>query len=436
MATHIKMPRQGQSVESCILSKLYVEKGDEVREGDLLFAYETDKASFEYEAEEDGILLEWLFNEGDEVPVLETVCVVGKEGEKAYARSEKPGQMNMKSNADTLSSARHADTGFPPSPGLRGAEPTRPGDDYEKGSKISPRASKMAVERGIDISKIKGSGPGGRIIVRDLEGAVEGPATGRGPTEPESESSTGRAAGPQAGEPAAGQQDYHDEALSNIRRIIARSMHQSLQNSAQLTHHMGADARQLLAIREKIKERKGEKDYVNITINDLVCFALIKALARHPRVNSHLYGDTLRLFRHVNLGLAVDTERGLMVPVIEEADKFSIAEFSKKAADLAVQCRKGAVDPDILKPERGSFTISNLGSYGVEMFTPVINLPQTAILGVNAIVPRPADMGGGAYAFVPYIGLSLTYDHRALDGGEATRFLKELAEEIENIDIN
>jgi pyruvate dehydrogenase E2 component (dihydrolipoamide acetyltransferase) len=294
----------------------------------------------------------------------------------------------------------------------------------------------MAVERGIDISKIKGSGPGGRIIVRDLEGAVEGPATGRGPTEPESESSTGRAAGPQAGETAAGQQDYHDEALSNIRKIIARSMHQSLQNSAQLTHHMGADARQLLAIREKIKERKGEKDYVNITINDLVCFALIKALARHPRVNSHLYGDTLRLFRHVNLGLAVDTERGLMVPVIDEADRFSIAEFSKRAADLAIQCRKGAVDPDILKPERGSFTISNLGSYGVEMFTPVINLPQTAILGVNAIVPRPANMGGGAYAFVPYIGLSLTYDHRALDGGEATRFLKELAEKIENIDIN
>ncbi|MEE4215418.1 MAG: E3 binding domain-containing protein, partial [Bacteroidales bacterium] len=253
MATHIKMPRQGQSVESCILSKLYLEKGDEVREGDLLFTYETDKASFEYEAEEDGILLEWLFNEGDEVPVLETVCVVGKEGEKAYARSEKPGQMNMKSNADTLSSARHADTGFPPSPGLRGAKQTRAGDDYEKGSKISPRASKMAVERGIDISKIKGSGPGGRIIVRDLEGAVEGPATGRGPTEPESESSTGRAAGPQAGEPAAWQQDYHDEALSNIRKIIARSMHQSLQNSAQLTHHMGADASRLLAIREKIK---------------------------------------------------------------------------------------------------------------------------------------------------------------------------------------
>ncbi|MGM0667979.1 MAG: dihydrolipoamide acetyltransferase family protein [Bacteroidota bacterium] len=401
MATQIKMPRQGQSVESCILSKLYVEKGDEVREGDLLFAYETDKAAFEYEAEEDGILLEWLFAEGDEVPVLETVCVVGKEGEKADVRSEKPEQIHT-------------------------------GDDYEKGSKISPRARKMAEERSIDISKLEGSGPGGRIIVRDLEGALAGSAAGQ----QEPESFTGRAAGPQADEPATGPQDYHDEALSNIRKIIARSMHQSLHNSAQLTHHMGADARRLLAIREKIKAREGKKDYVNITINDLVCYALIKALARHPRVNSHLHGDTLRLFRHVSLGLAVDTERGLMVPVIEKADILSLEEFSTRAADLAAQCRKGAVDPDILKPEKGSFTISNLGSYGVEMFTPVINLPQTAILGVNAIVPRPADMGGGAYGFVPYIGLSLTYDHRALDGGEATRFLKELAEEIENIDIN
>ena len=213
-------------------------------------------------------------------------------------------------------------------------------------------------------------------------------------------------------------------------------MQQSLQNSAQLTHHMGADARRLLAARDKIKAGKEEKDYVNITINDLVCSALMKALARHPRVNSQLHGDTLRLFSHVNLGLAVDTERGLMVPVIEKADRLSIAEFSKKVADLAAKCRRGAVDPDLLKPEKGSFTVSNLGAYGVEMFTPVINLPQTAILGVNAIVPRPADMGGGTYDFVPYIGLSLTYDHRALDGGEATRFLKELAEEIENIDIN
>ncbi|MDT8402681.1 MAG: dihydrolipoamide acetyltransferase family protein [Bacteroidales bacterium] len=408
MAIQIKMPRQGQSVESCILSKLYVEEGSEVREGDLLFAYETDKASFEYEAEQEGILLKWMFSEGDEVPVLETVCIVGDIGERV---DDGRGSRLRRASTDGDGDPRQR---LGPDKNQQGKQASEIPDqvrDYskEKAAKISPRARKMAEERGINISGVKGSGPGGRIIVRDLEGAVEGQTPG--------------------------QQDYHDEPLSNIRKIIARSMHQSLQNSAQLTHHMGADARRLLAIREKIKERKGEKDYVNITINDLVCFALIKALARHPRVNSHLHGDTLRLFRHVNLGLAVDTERGLMVPVIEKADTLSIKEFSKKAAGLAAQCRKGAVDPDILKPERGSFTVSNLGNYGVEMFTPVLNLPQTAILGVNAIVPRPASLGDGVYGFVPYIGLSLTYDHRALDGGEASRFLKRLAEEIENIDI-
>ncbi|MEA1886824.1 MAG: dihydrolipoamide acetyltransferase family protein [Bacteroidota bacterium] len=363
------MPRQGQSVESCIITKLYMEEGSEVKEGDLLFAYETDKASFEYESEQDGILLKWLFSEGDEVPVLETVCIVGEEGEHV---------------------------------------------DDERRSGISPRAMRMAEEKGIDISKIKGSGPGGRIIVRDLEGAEKTEKVVSTPADTD---------------------EYSDEPLTYIRKIIANSMFRSLQNSAQLTHHLGADARKLLATRDKIKERKGNKGYVNITINDLVCFATIKALAKHPRVNSHLHGETMRLFRNVNLGIAVDTDRGLMVPVIKKADRLSIEALSKEAENLSARCRSGTIDPDILRPEAGSFTVSNLGNYGVEMFTPIINLPQTAILGVNAIVPRPAELGDGVYGFVPYIGLSLTYDHRALDGGEATRFLKQVAEEIENIKI-
>ena len=408
MATQIIMPRQGQSVESCIITKLYVKEGSEVKEGDLLFSYETDKASFDYESEKDGILLRWLFEEGDEVPVLEPVGVIGNEGEKADGKGGgKLSQMNMQKNEDDASSGKNPGTGLE----------TRVSDvglRFEGGTKISPRARKMAEEKGIDISLIKGSGPGGRIIVRDLESAEK---TGKIVTAP------------------ADSGEYTDEPLTNIRKIIARSMYQSLQNSAQLTHHMGADARKLLAVREKIKEGKENEEYVNITINDLVCFAVIKALAKHPRINSQLHGETMRFFRHVNLGIAVDTDRGLMVPVVKNADSLRIEEFSKRAAALANQCRSGAADPDIIRPEAGSFTVSNLGNYGVEMFTPVINLPQTAILGVNAIVPRPADLGGGVYGFVPYIGLSLTYDHRALDGGEATRFLKEVAEEIKNIEI-
>lgn len=221
-----------------------------------------------------------------------------------------------------------------------------------------------------------------------------------------------------------------------MRKIIAKSMHASLQNSAQLTHHLGADARRLLDLRKQVKKAMDEgKLTTNVTINDMVCFAVIKALKKFPNVNSHFLGDTMRLFNKVHLALAVDTDRGLMVPVVRNADDLSITGLANQFKELANGCRKGGIAPELLAAEAGTFTVSNLGNYGVEMFTPVINLPQSAILGVNTIVPRPKDLGDGIYAFVPYIGLSLTYDHRALDGGEATRFLKQIAIEIENLDI-
>lgn len=173
----------------------------------------------------------------------------------------------------------------------------------------------------------------------------------------------------------------------------------------------------------------------NITLNDLVCFAVIKALKQFPNVNSHFLGDSVRLFNKVHLGLAVDTDRGLMVPAVKCADDMDIVTLAESLKQVATACRKGSIDPDLLSSEAASFTVSNLGNYGVEIFTPVINLPQSAILGVNTIIPRPKDIGGGVYAFVPHIGLSLTYDHRALDGGEATRFLKQIAVELETLEI-
>ena len=221
-----------------------------------------------------------------------------------------------------------------------------------------------------------------------------------------------------------------------MRKIIAKAMHASLQNSAQLTHHLSADARRIMELRKTAKKAVEEgRLATNITLNDLVCFAVIKALKQFPNVNSHFLGDSVRLFKKVHLALAVDTERGLMVPVVKNADDMTIITLAEQLKQIATACRKGSIDPDLLSSEAASFTVSNLGNYGVEMFTPVINLPQSAILGVNTIVPRPKDIGGGVYAFVPHIGLSLTYDHRALDGGEATRFLKQIAIEIENLEI-
>ena len=231
-------------------------------------------------------------------------------------------------------------------------------------------------------------------------------------------------------------EEFEVVKMSNMRKLIAKSMYNSLQNSAQLTHMLGADARKIQALRKKAKKalEEGRID-ANITINDFVCFAVIKALQKFPNVNSHCLGDAMRIFKTVNLGCAVDTERGLMVPVIKNADELNIVGLSKELKKAADACKKGSFNPDLLAAEAGSFTVSNLGGYGVEWFTPIINVPQSAILGVGTIVARPKDLGAGVYAFVPYLGLSLTYDHRAIDGGEATRFLKQVATEIETLEV-
>ncbi len=225
---------------------------------------------------------------------------------------------------------------------------------------------------------------------------------------------------------------FEEKKLSNVRKLIARAMHESISTSAQLTHHMSADVRKLLVLRNQVKAELEKGGAVNITLNDMICFAVIRALEKFPGINSHFTGTSLREFKKVHLGLAVDTPRGLMVPSIQNADDFSLKGLSVRLREVADQCRKGNVNPEILASTAASFTVSNLGNYGVEMFTPIINLPQVAILGVNTIIYRPADLGNGVIGFIPVIGLSLTYDHRAVDGGPATLFLKEIRNQIEN----
>jgi pyruvate dehydrogenase E2 component (dihydrolipoamide acetyltransferase) len=222
--------------------------------------------------------------------------------------------------------------------------------------------------------------------------------------------------------------------LSNIRKKIAESVMQSLHNAAQLTHHTSADATKLLAFRKQIKSQLSSGIMPDITLNDMVCFAVTKALMNFSGMNGHFLGEEILLFKSVNLGFAVDTERGLMVPVVRKAERRSLDELSIEMNNLAERCKRGDIDPDLIKSESAGFTVSNLGAYGIEMFTPIINLPQMAILGVNAITQRPVETGEGTISMIPYIGLSLTYDHRALDGGPASLFLKEIKEQIENFD--
>lgn len=449
MATVIIMPKQGQSVESCILTEMKKKKGDTVAVGDILFSYETDKASFEEEAKVAGTVLDVFFDDGDEIPVLTNVMVIGNEGEST--EEFRPGTDSgaaAPAAAETTSTAAATPTAAPTAttePTVAAAKPAT----AEGTSPVSPRARVLAAKEAIDASALQGSGPHGRVIERDVRAAMA--ATPKlTPLAKAIAKETGAAA-PETGSGLAGMvkgadmgalknsvyaSDSEIKPLSNMRKLIAKAMYASLQNSAQLTHHLSADARGILALRKKVKKAVENGYPTNITLNDMVCMAVIRALKKFPQVNAHFLGDSVRLFSKVHLGLAVDTERGLMVPVVKNADDLSIQGLANQLKEVANACKKGSIDPDLLSSEAASFTVSNLGNYGVEIFTPVINLPQVAILGVNTIVPRPKDIGGGVYAFVPHIGLSLTYDHRALDGGEATRFVKEIANEIEALDFD
>jgi pyruvate dehydrogenase E2 component (dihydrolipoamide acetyltransferase) len=439
MATVVIMPKQGQSVESCIITLFNKKKGDSVKQGELLFSYETDKASFEETAPVDGTVLDLFFEEGDEVPVLTNVLVIGQQGEStAELRPGSATPAPAHIEPDVLAT--------PTVPVQKTATPASTPINTGTTGAISPRAKNLAEKEAIATSDLAGSGPKGRIIERDIQAAVENRPKMTPLAKAEVKANGGIA---KEGTGLAGSitakdlstknpvygSDFEIRPTTNMRKLIAKAMHSSLQNSAQLTHHLGADARRILELREKVKKAMELGYPNNITLNDMVGMAVIKALKKFPQVNTHFLGDSIKYFNKIHLALAVDTDRGLMVPVVKNADDLSIQGLSNQFKEIANACKKGNIDPDLLSAEAATFTISNLGNYGVEMFTPVINLPQTAILGVNTIVPRPKDLGNGAYGFVPYIGLSLTYDHRALDGGEATRFVKQIAIEIENLEF-
>ena len=446
MAIVVIMPKQGQSVESCIITEIKKNEGDIVKKGEILFTYETDKASFEEESPADGTLLKSFYGEGDEVPVLDNMMVIGDPGED-YSdligkQETDEDKLELNDNVDSTEKIETED-----------ASPVIKKTAVEQNNQtqfISPRAKKLANKESAETSNIAGTGPKGRVIEEDVKQFLKDrprmtPLAKKVASEEglqPQDYGTGLAGAARANDLSAAYNsvygvEYEDKKLSNMRKIIAKAMHSSLQNSAQLTHHLAADARRLLELRKKVKLAVEAKSIeANITINDMVCLAVVKALKKFPEVNTHFLGDSKRYFNKVHLGLAVDTERGLMVPVIRDADDLSLIGLSNRLKVVAESCRKGNVNPDILAPEAGTFTVSNLGNYGVEMFTPVINLPQSAILGVNTIIPRPKDLGDGVYAFVPHIGLSLTYDHRSLDGGEATRFLKQIAIEIENLQLD
>ncbi len=310
---------------------------------------------------------------------------------------------------------------------------------------ISPRAKNLAKRQMADLRQAVGTGPSGRVIERDVlklvaEGKLATAAAGEYPVGTEGTGIGGRVrAGDAVAAPmtAADQQSTADDAFeariekhSNIRKVIARQMHHSISSMAQLTHTVSFDASAIMGLRSQLKQA-AEKDLLEKvpTIGDMILYAVSRVLARHEACNAHYDDEQMTYFKHVNLGVAVDTPRGLMVPTIFKADNLSLGEISTQVRSLAGMCREGTISPDLL--QGGTFTVSNLGAFGIESFTPVINPPQTCILGVCTITDRVRERDGNLETW-PAMTLSLTYDHRALDGAPASRFLQDLCKALEN----
>jgi len=440
MATLVIMPRQGQSVESCIITAFNKKVGDSVEVGETLFSYETDKSSFDEPAPVAGKILAIFREEGDDVPCLENVLVIGNDGEDFS-------EFVPKTEAETAPAAPAAEAA-PEAPKAEAAPVKEAVATASVGGEfaISPRARLLAEKTHADLLKAVPTGPNGRIIERDVQKLVDmgltvSPAAkdgyaaaveGSGINGKVVLSDLNAAPAAAAAEVAAPVAEYEDVKLPNIRKVIAKSMHQSLSTMAQLTLNTSFDATKLMALRASLKAGAEKMGLANITLNDMVLFAVSRVLLNHKDLNAHYLDDVMRYFTNVNLGVAVDTPRGLMVPTVFAANKMSLNELSKSAKVVISAAQEGTINPDLLKG--GSFTVTNLGSLGIESFTPVINPPQTGILGVGTITKRIKEVNGEDITY-PAMGLSLTFDHRALDGAPAAKFLKELVFALENFDL-
>ena len=443
MATIVVMPQLGNSVESCIIVEWMIAEGDTVAVDQTLASIETDKSTMEVPSTAEGTVLKLLWEEGDEVPVKDPLIIVGEPGEDISGLV--PGGDAAPAEADA-----------PAEQAAAAPEAAAPAFATERATgAVSPRARALAASNGVDASAIaEGSGPHGRVIERDVAAAIAaGPvltsaARAAGVSAAEGTGIGGRVSVADAGRTAetapaaavaapAAAADFPGAStsapLKGVRKVVAKRMMESLTSTAQLTLNTTANAAGILAMRKKVKNADEALGLNKITLNDLVCFAVSRTLLKYPVFNAHLEDGVLTEFEQVHLGFACDTPRGLLVPVIRSAQALGLKAFSDEAKRLAGGAIEGSLSPEFLSG--GTFTVSNIGSFGIETFTPVINLPQTAILGVGAITPRPTVAADGSIGVEQRLNLSLTIDHQVIDGADGARFLRDLVAAIDNIDV-
>lgn len=438
MAEEVYIPKFGQTVEEVTIVEWLIEDGAAVEAGDELLRVETDKAIFSVEANRSGYLHRGPYQAGDVLPVLSVVAIIGEKEEK-FATPSTMIQENLESQSTEIKSAM--------------VHPIEQTQDEQQKIFISPRARRLLRQKNVPLNNIIPTGGGGRrIIEQDVLAALKQvpkiTPVARRIAEAEGVDMGSLEAGERwvtkddiieirdkkrldttlLSESAEGE-PFEVIPIQGIRKVIFEHMAESVHSTARVTLTTEADATELVALRNRLKERYAEQWGFSPTYLDLIGKMVVSALRKYPYLNARLNLNVLEVYQTVNLGIAVDTDRGLIVPVVKNAEKLSLKQFGETIRQLASAAREGNISPDHLKG--GTFTITNLGQYEIDVFTPVINTPEIAILGLGRVVDRVVPHKG-QIVIRPTMILSLVFDHRLVDGAPAAKFLQEVKRLIED----
>ncbi|HKV53347.1 MAG TPA: dihydrolipoamide acetyltransferase family protein [Candidatus Binataceae bacterium] len=411
MAIEVTMPKFGLTMHEGTLQRYFKSAGEAVSAGEPLYEVETEKVLYVVEAPGSGTLALWLHEEGAVVECGGVVAVIAEASEDAAGvRASHAGNAAPATNAASLSTAGNQSAGASARPGAPGSTSAVDGAAGDARRPISPVARKLAAELGVELARVNGTGPGGRITREDVERAAQAPA-GRAFAQ------DGGPAAAMTEPPAPPAQSTEPQiiALSGMRRTISTRMHQSLRDTAQLTITSDADVTAATEVRGRLT---GEFDF---TYTDLIIHAVARALMRHPRMNSRLAEKGIAIFPEAHVGMAVALDDGLIVPVVHNASQKSLREIARETRELAERAKAGKLKLEDVSG--GTFTVTNLGTWGVDSFTPILNSGETGILGVGRIVEKPA-VYRGEIAKRAMLTLSLTFDHRVIDGAPAAAFLR------------
>ena len=404
MAYEVQMPKWGLTMKTGKIARWLVAEGGAVAVGQPLLEVETDKITNVVESPAGGVLLQIVSPQGEVVPVMQVIGIIGESGEAVAVPASH--------SADAAAS--------PAAPAASGAKDqgTMQRNMAQGEVRAMPAARKAAKELGVDLATVTGTGRDGIITEKDVRAAHEAVAKSPAP---------GSAAPAQ---PCSATDADADEVipLDGLRKLIADNMQASLQNAAQLTVFVEADVTEMVALRDTMLARNKNDSEYRLSFNDIIAFAVCRALKKHPAMNTTLQPDGIHMHRHVNLGIAVSLDTGLIVPNVKNADTYSLEELKGKVRDAASRARKGGLSMDEISG--GTFTISNVSMLGVDGFTPILNPPETGILGVGRVVEKPG-VFEGQVCVRKMMTLSLTFNHMVTDGGPAMSFLRTLADMLE-----